>query len=944
MGKTQSKIENGKSTIASPPRADLVFVSIKDIEVKDNVRRSMDEDNLFQLAGSMKAVGLLEPVIVCKAGSGKFRMIAGHRRLAAALRNDDDLIEAKVYDTLDDAMVARMQLTENLQREDLNHIDIARQLGVARNAGMTNAQIAAEINTSDDYVRKHLDLLRLTDPVAELVASGRLPVKQAELIARVGDPKQQIDLAGQATQLEWYPNREAWNQPMGITGVIETNGDYVKPMDELRSSVGYVMQGLGACGWPMGEEFAGKRPCADCPDNTATYADQPFLFAGIEPRGSAKKGHCTNEACYKAKTVAQNIVRKKRRKEAEKKTKAKIDKAKKAGLAVCEACTKVSDETKDLTEFQGQKLCAKCFDKAKQRAASVGSGAETYQQRKKRVKAIKKKFPWNAEQKFAVALHKYGTELANAIGESIKDTPASGVKEIILLGVVLAEGRFWLDREDFELMPTLEKLISGGEFTAEVLSILWNKSHIAEENQPCVNYAGKVESVPLPVDQVNYIDSLEALAKHWNVEELPTRPMDEQSTQICKIDALLEKIRKGTKAEVSAEVRACKDVEILDGVFNMAPTKMAKWKKEILVGWTNELQGDIAHAELVEVILKGKKPEALAAITACEDLEILHMIAANKLVKWKRKSIEDRIGRLQGDSALPPSMPQRATKEKAKAKVRKTKPKPRAAGKPSRVNKNGVLIDTERIEVKVSGSKRFKLVAEVALAPDGLWRRSISAFYNHAQSGFGYGYSPSVQTQGYESRREAIVAALNEIDGSLRDKSVKGFESSSVEADVTKALAAVESRQADFAETGEVSPASDKATADEQLGHIDKHTPLGREFEVAMPDSYNGGITLVKWTAKEYTFMFLKVGRVSRMPRQLWENTWAPNCTGYTDAKKDSYTIIHGKKAEALKAIATSADLKGLKMFVGFDNVLKGDWRRAAVRKRIEVLAATVPE
>ena len=56
------------------------------------------------------------------------------------------------------------------------------------------------------------------------------------------------------------------------------------------------------------------------------------------------------------------------------------------------------------------------------------------------------------------------------------------------------------------------------------------------------------------------------------------------------------------------------------------------------------------------------------------------------------------------------------------------------------------------------------------------------------------------------------------------------------------------------------------------------------------------------------------------------------------DATEDTLTIIHGKKAEALAAIAATTDLKGLKMFVNGDDVLKGDWRRAAVRKRIEKL------
>ena len=128
---SKSKVENpsdlavasGKSAIAPSPKASLIMIEVDAVVVKDNARTSMDEDSLFQLADSVKSVGQLEPVIVHKVDK-KLVMIAGHRRLAAAKQNKEYYIEAKVYDTLDDAMVARMQLTENLQREDLNHIDI----------------------------------------------------------------------------------------------------------------------------------------------------------------------------------------------------------------------------------------------------------------------------------------------------------------------------------------------------------------------------------------------------------------------------------------------------------------------------------------------------------------------------------------------------------------------------------------------------------------------------------------------------------------------------------------------------------------------------------------------------------------------------------------------------------------------------------------------------
>lgn len=650
----KSPIHNPQSAIEKPPRADLVMIPVDAIVVKDNARTAIDEDKLFRLTENIAAVGQLQPVIVHKVEK-KFVMIAGHRRLAAARRNNEDLIEAKVYDTLDDKMVARMQLTENLQRADLNHIDIARKLGEGRDAGMTVAEIAGEINTSDDYVRKHLDLLRLTGPVAELVASGKLPTRHAELIARVGDPKKQIDLAEATLLMRFEPKTEKWAWYHDRIG-DHWGKDYIQPMAELRKQVGYAMRGLAAVGWPMDEKFASMRPCTNCPDSTATYADQPALFAGINPRGSAKKGHCTNDACYQAKTIEQNKVRAKRKKEDEKKTAAKIKKAHAAGLKVCADCTKVLDPD-EMVKYKGRKVCKKCAEKARKKTEHTDYG-ETDRKRQERVKALEKKFPWTAEQKFAVAFHDYGVNLAQLIGKRLAVAPVPDNATAIILLAVL-DGTFW--QLDESLLPALADLIDGGQFSSAALAMLWGKAESSSDCQPEIDYRGNVDHVPLSDEHFIYIDSMERLAKHWGALDLPARPMDEQSVRIQKIDDLLEKISKAGRTEVPVAVHACDDLEILHAVADNAPKKLAKWKRDILVGWINELQGaDPPQAEDAAkhpdkkkdswTIIHGKKAEALAAIAATDDLKGLKMFDGMENVlkgDWRRAAVRKRIEEME---------------------------------------------------------------------------------------------------------------------------------------------------------------------------------------------------------------------------------------------------------------------------------------------------------
>lgn len=665
------------------PSAKMVEVRISDITViaGHNARQDFNEQTLLSLSESIAEQGLIEPVIVAKDGK-KLKLVAGERRLRAAKLAGEEFIEAKVYAGLSEKQIAAMALAENFDREDLNHVETARALGRCRNAGAEVKEIAASVRKSTDYVREHLDLLRLCEPIQRLVASGRLPIKHAALIAKIGDVGKQIEITEQAILMNWNSksatwkeSRESWNREKG--------GDYTKPMVDVRRDVAMAMMGLAAGGWPMDEDYAGLRACEGCPDNSATYADQPMLFAGIKPHGSDKKGYCTHEACYRQKEAAWAKVKAKRKADAEKKKTEKIKKARDAGLDACEDCGRIADADKEFEKYAGGKLCEKCIAKAKKKDQR-GDGVEDYQAREKRVKALRRKFPWTEEQMLAVCLHGYGMKLVEKIGERLEYDPPENAERILLL--ITAVNRGYIS--NMNGFPTLADLLAGGGIDGASLKTIWGANNTTHRYEPSVGWGGKADNVPLPKDHMDVIDNVETLAKHWEVENLPARP----TLEIIKRQALKDVISKGKRHEAETALAACDDAEMLELMLNgdEAIKKPAKWRTNAIkdrIGMlemlkdadqlptagggeattktkaaaevTEEADNDEAWADmdatenLLSLICKGKKKEALAAI---EKASLFILQGADKMNlkgDWRRSAIRNRIVKLKRADALP---------------------------------------------------------------------------------------------------------------------------------------------------------------------------------------------------------------------------------------------------------------------------------------------------
>ena len=145
-------------------------------------RTHFDETALAELAGSIEARGVIQPIIVRPKGEGAYQLVAGERRWRAAQKARLHEIPAIVRD-LDDGEVTALALIENLQREDLNPVEEARAyVRLSEEQGMTQAEIARMVDKSRSHIANFQRLLALPEDVLGFVANADLSMGHARAL------------------------------------------------------------------------------------------------------------------------------------------------------------------------------------------------------------------------------------------------------------------------------------------------------------------------------------------------------------------------------------------------------------------------------------------------------------------------------------------------------------------------------------------------------------------------------------------------------------------------------------------------------------------------------------------------------------------------------------------------------------------------------------------
>lgn len=165
-----------------------VTLPIDEIEPnRDQPRKTFDETALAELADSIRAHGVLQPLLVRPSADGSYRLVAGERRYRAARMAGLTEVPVTVREMTDEEESV-FALIENLQREDLNAIEEAEGLKqLIDTYGLTQEQAASRVGKSRTAVTNALRLLNLPEAVTELVKNGKISMGHARALLSVED-------------------------------------------------------------------------------------------------------------------------------------------------------------------------------------------------------------------------------------------------------------------------------------------------------------------------------------------------------------------------------------------------------------------------------------------------------------------------------------------------------------------------------------------------------------------------------------------------------------------------------------------------------------------------------------------------------------------------------------------------------------------------------------
>ena len=191
-------LENADTDITSiEPKA---LHSIAEIQINQIIanpfqpRIEFDEDALNELAESIKVHGIIQPITVRKVGYEKYEIISGERRTRASILAQRSHIPAYIR-LADDQQMLEMALIENIQRENLNAIEVALSYQrLSEECGLKQEELGERVGKKRSTVNNYLRLLKLPDEIQLAIKEGLIMMGHARALVNVKDPKRQLDI------------------------------------------------------------------------------------------------------------------------------------------------------------------------------------------------------------------------------------------------------------------------------------------------------------------------------------------------------------------------------------------------------------------------------------------------------------------------------------------------------------------------------------------------------------------------------------------------------------------------------------------------------------------------------------------------------------------------------------------------------------------------------
>ncbi len=187
MISTEEVHTDGSSTISEVP--------LDEITVNPNQpRREFDQEALQELADSIAEIGIIQPITLRKTDEDKYQIIAGERRYRASILAGKSTIPAYIR-TADDENVMEMALIENIQREDLNALEIALAYQhLIEQYGLTQEKLSERIGKKRATIANYVRLLKLPATVQVAIRNKQIDMGHARALLALDDPKIQMKL------------------------------------------------------------------------------------------------------------------------------------------------------------------------------------------------------------------------------------------------------------------------------------------------------------------------------------------------------------------------------------------------------------------------------------------------------------------------------------------------------------------------------------------------------------------------------------------------------------------------------------------------------------------------------------------------------------------------------------------------------------------------------
>ncbi len=248
---------NNTSALTVNKNGDVSKIRISEVYPNPNQpRKSFDSESLQELADSIRVHGLIQPIIVNKMDDG-YLIIAGERRYRACKMLGLEEIDA-IVKNYSDRQIAEISIIENLQREDLNPIEIAKSLQkLMQEYNITQEQVAARIGKNRSSIANYVRLLTLYPEVIDLVEKGKISHGHAKCLVAVTDYPTQLMLAKKVAQNK-LTVRALEKEINILLGKDKSKKNPKLPSEELKMFIGELQRRLGTKVTLLGNDKKGR--------------------------------------------------------------------------------------------------------------------------------------------------------------------------------------------------------------------------------------------------------------------------------------------------------------------------------------------------------------------------------------------------------------------------------------------------------------------------------------------------------------------------------------------------------------------------------------------------------------------------------------------------------------------------------------------------------------